>query len=182
MLKNMQGLTNFLLILFQVLLIFLPILIILEWTIQGWVMFYMAHLRSYSSPIHAFLYNMVQVPLHKFSLSAKCIGFIGSVIDITPFMAILLLFIRILKNYKIHNVFAIDNANSYRWVAYWCFLNGIVAKPISQALITIAATFDLSTHQFFVGISTLNFMAIFWGFAFLIVSHAMYIGVETQKI
>lgn len=155
---------------------------ILWWLIQGWVMLYSAHLSSYLNPILTATYDVVQVPLHKFTLKAKCIGLIGSAIELTPFIAILILFTRILKSYKINNIFSKENASSYKWIGYWCLLNGLIAKPVSQALITIAVTLYAPYHQVSVGITPLNLMSIFWGLAFLVVSHAMYVGYKMQNL
>ena len=88
--------------------------------------------------------TLVMVPIaeHAFSWQAKGIGFIGTLIGLLPLFLALMVLIPVFKNYSVGNIFSLTNARHYQQLGYIFIFDSLLAKPLCQALLTIAATFS----------------------------------------
>ena len=87
----------------------------------------------------------------------------------------------IFSNYKIGEIFNLDNAKYYNFLGWMFFIHAVIAKPISEGLMVLAVTLANPVGERYISISfgTPNLASIFYGIIVLVVSWVM---LEAAKI
>lgn len=127
--------------------------------------------------------GVVNVTGLNLSILSRSLGFFGDFISCLPFLISLFFLKRLFKNYQKGNIFSLENVYSYRKLGWLCFWDGLLAKPLQQAFMTVAATLSNPPgHRcIMVSFGTPNLEALFWGILVLAVSWVMAEGYKIQE-
>lgn len=182
--NSVQKLSQKFLFLFRCLLIIIPILVILQWffidipAVKSWV-----RLFGFFDPIKLNGLDPVQIADHLFSSKEKWLGFIGTMIGLSPFLLAFLVLNFIFKNYRNDNIFSLENAKYYQRLGYIFFYNSLLANPLCQALLTAAATLSNAPGQKQITITfgMINLESLFCGAIVIVIARVMYMGNKLQE-
>ena len=198
---KIQKTSRILLITFYILFFLILVQAILQWfwSDQEWMRSYLKHGLGFFSPIftssvpvdngaHFFAskttpLTYVDIGVHIFTFKEKCIGFIGTIIGLSPLLIALGVLIKVFKNYAIGNIFSLQNAKYYEKLGYLFFYDSLLAKPLYQALLTIAATLSNPPGQREIAFSftMINLWSIFCGIIVIVIARVMYYGNKLQE-
>jgi len=187
MTTQIQTISKLFSTIFGALLIVIPIMIILQWFFTDWII-----LKELFKPIAFFdpimttpegNLHLVYILDHSFSLTEKWIGFIGTLIGLSPILLALIVLIPIFRNYGVNNIFSLNNAKRYQQLGYIFLYDSLLAKPICQALLTIAATLSNppGQKQIMITFGMINVESLFCGAIIVIVARVMYLGHNLQE-
>ena len=186
MLNQIQRTATLFLLVFRALLIVIPLMVCLQWfftdipIIQSWVKVF-----GFFDPIKTDIggFKAVWIADHIFTLKEKWIGFGGTMIGLSPLFLAITLLIPIFKNYRINNIFSLTNAKYYQKLGYVFFYDSLIAKPICQALLTIAATLSNppGQQQIMITFGMINLESIFCGAIIIVITRVMYMGNKLQE-
>jgi hypothetical protein len=125
----------------------------------------------------------VQIADHMFSWREKWIGFIGTIIGLSPYFLAFLLLNSIFKNYCANNIFTLENAKYYQRLGYIFFFNSLIANPLCQALLTAAATLSNppGQKQITITFGMINLESLFCSAIIIIIARVMYMGNKLQE-
>lgn len=175
---NIKNISSFMLIIFNLLLIIVPIFYIIMWLFVDLKFVGETYNIGFDWPIN----RMVETPKGYVNLNSiiwsnasKSLACSADLISILPFLISLILLKTIFQRYKTDEIFSINNATSYKRLGITFLLNGLVATPISNALMILAVTLSNPKGQRYLSIAfgTPNFMHIFYGIIIIVVSKVM---------
>lgn len=183
--NSVQKISHKFLFIFRFLLIIIPILVILQWffidipLVNSWVNLGF----GFFDPIKLGGLEPVGIADHMFSLREKWIGFIGTIIGLSPYFLAFLLLNSIFKNYGTNNIFTLENAKYYQRLGYIFFYNSLIANPLCQALLTAAATLSNppGQKQIHISFGMINLESLFCGAIIIIIARVMYMGSKLQE-
>lgn len=174
---RIQRVSNWHLIIFNFLLIYLPLEIICYWTFID--SSFVSHLAM--GPKEMF-FDVIPTPeglIHlsqvHWTLAAKAIAFMGDLLNQLPLFLGLFSLKAIFSNYRKGAIFTIDNAKHYRRLGLLLFLNALIARPIAGMLTMLGITFaNASGHRLLtINFGTPNLSSIFLGFLLMVISWVM---------
>ncbi len=182
--NSVQKISQKFLFIFRCFLIIIPILVILQWffidipLVKSWV-----RLFGFFDPIELGGLEPVGIADHLFSWQEKWIGFIGTIIGLSPYFLAFFLLNCIFKNYCANNIFILENAKYYQRLGYIFFFNSLIANPLCQALLTAAATLSNppGQKQITITFGMINLESLFCGAIIIIVARVMYMGNKLQE-
>ena len=180
-----QKISRKFLFIFRSLLIIIPILVILQWFfidmpfVKSWVKLGF----GFFDPIKLGGLDPVQIADHMFSWPEKWIGFIGTIIGLSPYFLAFFVLNCIFKNYCSNNIFTLENAKYYQRLGYIFFFNSLIANPLCQALLTAAATLSNppGQKQISITVGMINLESLFCGAIIIIIARVMYMGNKLQE-
>lgn len=181
---QVQKISQIFLFIFRTLLISIPILIILQWffidvaIVHSWV-----KLFGFFDPITLNGLDPVGIADHLFSWQERWLGFIGTIIGLSPFLLAFVLLNSIFKNYCANNIFSLENAKYYQRLGYIFFYNSLIANPLCQALLTAAATLSNppGQKQITIAFGMINLESLFCGAIIIVIARVMYMGNKLQE-
>jgi len=169
--QRIQKVSGYLLVLFNVLLISLPVLIVLQW-----VGFPELLERTVQTPEGYVALNTVPwTPLSKF------LGVAAEILGLIPFLLSLLVLKAIFRNYQKGEIFTVSNAMKYKKLG-WLFLwDALVITSLSQTLMVFAITMTNPPGHRYINIQfgVPNMKALFCGVLLLVISWVM---LEASKL
>lgn len=159
-------------------------LVILPWffidipVVKSWV-----RLFGFFDPIKSGGLAPVHISDHLFSLREKWIGFVGTLIGLSPYFLAFWVLNCIFKNYCTNNIFTLENAKYYQRLGYIFFFNSLLANPLCQALLTAAATLSNppGQKQITITFGMINLESLFCGVIIIIIARVMYMGNKLQE-
>ena len=167
------------------LLILLPIMVFCQWFLIDipFVKNYVEYFGFFNPIKTGDGSVLVNIAIHTFTWQEKCIGFIGTLIGLLPLFLALIVLIPIFKNYSSGNIFSLKNARHYQQLGYIFIFDSLLAKPISQAVLTIAATLSNppGQRQMMVSIGMINLESLFCGAIIIVIARVMYLGNKLQE-
>lgn len=178
---NIKKLSIALLVIFYILLISLPLIILIIWFLPNFLIA-RTLLNIGFHPIAQGFWQAGLPPFELFSFKSKCIGFLGSLTEFLPFLLALLTLIKVFRNYSNGNIFSLSNVKSYQWLGCLFFIDSLLAKPISQILLSYS--FSLNTPRLmFVGfgLGIINVESIFCGIIIFVIAKVMYLAHKMQE-
>ena len=172
--KEIQRLSRFLITLFNILLITIPLINIASWTLVQFpifrTLFSQVFITSIKTPE-----GMVTIPEMTLTPLIQLLGICGSLVEAIPLLLGLMILKVLFKNYQQGDIFSYDNAKSYQQLGWLFFLQGFIAKPISELLLVLAATYgNAPGHRYLsLGFGTPNFEVLFCGTLIIVISWVM---------
>ncbi len=124
--------------------------------------------------------NLGTIPLTTLS---KGIGILGSFLGAVPLLWGLWRLKKLFHNYKKGNVFSIENVQTYQVLGWLFFLDGLLAKPISEMLMILTATLSNPVGHRYISLSfgTPNLESLFCGVLIIVISWVMREGYKLQE-
>jgi hypothetical protein len=182
--NKIQKVSSFLLIGFNILLISIPLMVIIQW------LFIDTKISSSGDFIQIFhlLEKTIETPEGYINLSTvhwtlftKLLAFCSAMLQITPFILSLFVLKSIVKNYHKNEIFSITNALLYRKLGWIFFLNALLIKSLSHTLMVLAVTLaNPPGHRYLtLSFGTPNMEALFYGALVIVVSWVM---LEANKL
>lgn len=163
------------------LLITIPLLILLTWSsidttfmvnrIQEGVFF-----QPTMTPVGIMSLNDV-----KWTITSKLFGFMWQMLgSLTDIIALWFLY-KIFKNYKDGFIFTKQNAQLYRKIGVFYFLDALILKPLSDTFLILALTWGNKPGERFLtlGFGTPSLRALFFAAVLIMISWVM---IEASKI
>lgn len=180
---RIQKVSSYLLIIFNILLVFIPLSLLLLWLYidYGPIKEAIEH-GVFFEPVHAprGVINLAKLPWDPLT---KFIGFMGNLVGILPILLGLIILKSIFRNYRKGEIFNITNARQYKYLGYLFFLNGLITSPLSHMLKILAVTLTYPTgpRTIVIGFGTPTFESIFCGVLVLVISWVMVEGYKLQE-
>lgn len=179
--NKIQKISSYLLIVFNVLLIALPLYVLIQW------LFMEIKTTDVPSSINFFglLERVVQTPEGIVNLSTvhwtpllKILGCSADILNSIPLILSLFVLKSIFRNYQKGEIFTTANATQYRRLGWLFFLDALLIKPLSDTLLILAVTFtNPPGHRYLsVGFGTFNMTALFCGILVIVMSWVMLEG------
>ena len=179
MLHKIQKISKLCLIGFSILLLLIPLLIFVQWFCDDWsaIHHYMSYF-GFDNPVNSQGLNIYSLPLLQ-----QFIGFLGTLLSVSAWLIILVLLRKIFKNYIIANIFCTANAKYYQFIGYMFLLDSLITRPISGALLSIAATLSnpIGHRVITLSITNINLQSLFCGIILIIISRVMYLASQIQE-
>ncbi|GAO97677.1 hypothetical protein Cva_00313 [Caedimonas varicaedens] len=181
---RIQKVSSYLLIIFNVLLIALPLLIILQW------IFIETKITDVGSVINFFgtFERTIQTPEGFVNLSTihwtpplKILGLSSDILGLLPLLLSLFVLKSIFRNYQQGEIFSTANATHYRSLGWLFFLDALLIKSLSNTLLVLAVTFtNPPGHRYLtVSFGTPNMKPLFCGILVIVISWVM---LEASKL
>jgi len=181
---RIQKVSSYLLIVFNILLIALPLLAILQW------LFMEVKTSDVSSFINFFglLERTMETPEGIVNLSTvhwtpllKILGFSADILKLLPIILSLFVLKSIFRNYQKGEVFSRANATLYRRIGGLFVLNALLIKSLSHTLLVLAVTLTNPPghHWIQIHFGTPNMTALFCGILVIVISWVM---LEASKL
>lgn len=186
--KRIQNISRFLLVVFNVLLIGLPLTNFLIWScidssflknlFQSSFFQMTTLLHPISTPEG--LIKVDQVP---WTLTTKLIALLSNMIRILPLVVSLICLKSIFKNYREGEIFNPANAKQYGKIGFTFFLDAVIAQPISQLIMVLAVTLSNPPGHRYISLSfgTPNLEVVFFGLLVMVISWVMLEGSRLQE-
>lgn len=180
---RIQKVSSYLLIIFNILLVALPLFIL-----GLWLFMETAPLKE--AIAHGVFFDSVRTPEGMVNLSmvnwdplTKFIGFMGSLVGVLPILLGLFVLKTVFQNYKKGEIFNIFNARHYKYLGWLFFLDAIIAKPLSGMLMVLAVTLTHPPghHWIQIGYGTPSLEALFCGVLVIVISWVMVEGYKLQE-
>ena len=176
--NRIQKISAYLLFTFNVLLIAVPLLSIIQW------IFISTKTSDVSGVINFFgiFEKTIQTPEGYVNLSSvswtpllQLLGFSTDIIGLLPFLISLFILKAIFKNYQKGEIFSVRNAIQYQRLGALFLLDALLIKSLSQTLMVLTVTFTNPPGHRYLTISfgTPNLTALFYGILVIIVSWVM---------
>lgn len=182
--NRIQKISSYLLLIFGVLLIAVPLLSIIQWIfistktsdVSGVINFFGIFEKTIQTPEgYVNLSNVSWTPL------LQLLGFSADIIGLLPLLISLFILRAIFKNYQKGEVFSIRNAIQYRRLGILFLFDALLIKSLSQTLLVLAVTFtNPPGHRYLtVSFGTPHLTYLFYGILVIIVSWVM---LEASKL
>jgi hypothetical protein len=183
---RIQKVSSYLLIVFNVLLIALPLLAIIQW------LFIELKISDVPSFINFFglLERTVQTPEGIVNLSTihwtpllKILGFSADILNLIPLILSLFVLKSIFRNYQKGEIFSMANATQYRRLGWLFLLDALLIKSLSNTLLVLAVTLTNPPGHRYITVSfgTPNMTALFCGILVIVISWVMLEGYKLQE-
>ena len=178
---QIQKVSSYLLIVLNFLLITLPLLSVMTWSLIDTEL-----VRNLIAK--GVLFTPLQTPEGlmtlaeiKWSLVSKTIGFFSEIIGLLPFLLSLFTLKLLFQNYQRKEIFTVRNARLYRRLGLLLFLDALVAMPLQNLLMILAVTFSNPPgHRYLtVSFGTPNMKPLFCGILVIVISWVM---LEASKL
>lgn len=103
------------------------------------------------------------------------VGFASRIVDVLPLFLSFFVLKAIFRNYQQGEVFSKSNANHYQALGWLFFLDALIAKPLANLLIVLAATYANPVgHRYLVlSFGMLNIESLFCGALVIVISWVM---------
>lgn len=184
--KKIQLISHYLLWIFRALLVLLPISLLLFWIDAPTGLIKNTLGDSWASILS--INYMAQMPpvLHALSSKTKMIGFLISLIPFSINMLTVYFLLKLFSNYAKLNIFSSDNAKRIKLIG-WVILIGQILKPIHDALLSAALTWNNPAgHRLMtVSLNRTNIALIICAIMIILISWVMteaYKEQETNKL
>lgn len=178
---RIQKVSGYLLILFNILLVALPLMAILPWLMikSSFVQTLMKNeifLQAIPTPE-----GMINLSDVKWTPLTTLMGFSAYALNALPVFAGLYLLRMIFRNYKQGIIFNTANAQNYRNLAILFFFDALLVQPINQMLLVLAATlYNEPGHRYIsAAFGTTNCAVLFAGALLITISWIM---LEASKL
>jgi len=172
---RIQKASVYLLSIFNILLIVLPLK-----TIMPWILVETG--QTTNDFAEGFYLTTIQTPEKLVKLSevdwtllSETIAISSSILGILPLFLSLFVLKAIFHNYKNGEIFSMENTRYYSRLGWLFFLNALLIKPISDSLMVLAVTLSNPPgHRYItIGFGTPNLEAIFCGIIVIVISWVM---------
>ncbi len=178
---KIQRVSRYFVVVFNVLLIFLPMFVIIQWLFidtgtiknlldQGFLQ------KPISTPE-----GYVNLSTIQWSFLAKFTGLLAQSIGLLPLFLSLFVLKTLFLNYQKGDIFSTINARHYRYLGWLFFLDALIAQPLSNLLMVLAVTLANPPGHRYISLSfgTPNIEALFCGMLVIVISWIM---LEASKL
>ena len=167
----------------------LLLLMVIAWPVLG-LLSWLGYIPKESLGKSSFLTTpdgIIDFSIHTLSGISLLVCMIGNTIEALPFFLGLIIVKNLFKNYAKNEIFSLKNIGYARNLGRLFLLNGLIAQPIGNMLITLGATLsNPSGHRYIVlSFGALNVEALLSGCIILVISWVMkegYLLQEDQKL
>ena len=179
MLNKIQKISNVFLFIFNTILVIMPILVLLQWFCSD-ISFVQFYTRSFgfSNPTTDAGLDIASLPLLQ-----RFLGFLGTLLSISSWLISIVLLRKIFKNYSRANIFCVANARYYQILGYIFFLDALITRPLSGAILSIASTLSNPPGQrvISIGITSINLQSLFCGMIIIVIARVMYLASQIEE-
>ena len=182
--NKIQKMSDYLLITFNVLLISVPLLVLIQWffielktaDIHPLINFFGLFERAIQTPE-----GFVNLSAVSWTFWSKLLGLCADVIGLLPFLTSLFFLKKIFKNYQKGEIFSTTNAIHYKKCGWLFFLDALIVKSFSHTLMVLAVTITNAPGHRYINIhfGTPNLEALFMGVLVIVISWVM---LEARKL
>jgi hypothetical protein len=181
---KIKQLSSFLIKIFNLLLVIIPVWIAMQWVFIDWFPFIKGLVAEgiLGSPIQT-PEGAINLSQTKLNLLSRIVGLIGSTIGSLPLFLGLLILKGLFKNYQRGAIFVAENAQKYKYLGWLFFLEGLLIKSLSDMLVVLAVTLSNPPgHRFLtIGFGTPNLEDLFCGLLVIVISWIMAEGHKIQE-
>jgi hypothetical protein len=172
---NIQKVSSYLIWIFNALLIIFPLCLIAQWTLFDWAPYKKLVAQDFISNTIKTPEGFVDLTKINFTPLSWSIGFLGGFVNFVPLFLGLLVLKHLFQNYRKGNIFSCENVQKYKYLGWLFFLDGLVAKPICDMLLTLSATLSNPPGHRYISINfgTPNLEVLFCGFLVILISWIM---------
>jgi hypothetical protein len=179
--NKIQKVSRYFLIIFNILLITLPLFITLQWLfINTSTMKNLLDQGILQTPIST-PEGSINLSTIDWSWLPQIIGFVAQSIGLLPLLMSLFVLKSIFTNYQNGEIFSLFNARQYRRLGGLFILDSLIAQPINHLLIVLAVTLSNPPGHRYISLTfgTPNIKALFCGLLVIVISWVM---VEASKL
>ena len=179
--ERIQKVSQFFLVFFKFLFVFLPLLAIFKWVFMSSAIMHSGFAQHLLIMPFYTPSGSVYLPDIAWSPLTRLIGLSAYLLALIPLLTSLFALIHIFKNYSMAKIFNIDNARYFRLIGWMFILDGILVKSLVDGLMTIAVSLNNPPGERYITLQfdSLNVESIFCGAVVIIVSWVM---LEASKI
>jgi hypothetical protein len=179
--NQIQKVSSYLLITFNVLLVALPLCDIIQW-------FFIDTGTIKNLLAQGIVGKSVQTPEGYVNLStvqwtpfSKTLGFSADILGLLPFVLILFGLKSIFRNYQKGEIFSTANARYYKYLGWIFFFDALLIRSLSNTLMVLAVTLSNPPGHRYINIQfgTPNMKSLFYGIIVIVISKIM---LEASKL
>ena len=178
---KIQKASRYLLVIFNALLIIVPLFVSMQWLLINTVP--IKYLLDQEILQKAILTpeGYTNLSTIHWTFLTKIIGLVAQGIGLLPLFLSLFVLKLIFRNYQKGEIFSTINANHFRRLGWLFFLDALIAKPLSNLLMVLAATLANPPGHRYIAISfgAPNIEALFCGLLVIVISWIM---LEASKL
>src|SRR3990167_5541419 len=182
--NKIQKVSTYLLVVFNVLLITIPLITVIQWV------FTEVKITDVTDTINFFglFERTIQTPEGYVNLSSvhwtpllKTLGVSSDILGLLPFILSLFVLKSIFRNYQNGEIFSKINAIYYKRLGWLCLLNALIVESLSNTLLILTVSFTNPIGHRYINIhfGTPNLKALFFGVLLIVISWVM---LEASKI
>jgi hypothetical protein len=180
---RIQKVSSYLLVIFNILLIALPL-----FDLSLWLFIEYAPIKEAIS--EGLFFDPVRTPegvinlsLIKWNPLSKFIGLMASLLGMLPIFLGLYVLKPVFRNYRKGEIFNVYNARHYKYLGWLFFLDAVISQPLSDMLMVLAVTLtNPPGHRYItIGFGTPNIAALFCGVLVIVISWVMVEGYKLQE-
>jgi len=179
--NQIQKVSSYLLVVFSVLLLVLPLCVIIQWLFidTGTIKNLLAQGivgKSIETPE-----GYVNLSIVQWTSFSKTLGFCADILGLLPFVLSLFGLKSIFRNYQKGEIFSTANARHYKYLGWIFFLDALLIKSLSNTLMVLAVTLsNLPGHRYInIQFGSPNMKALFCGMIVIVISKVM---LEASKL
>ncbi len=180
---RIQKVSTYLLAIFNLLLIILPLFVLILWVFMEYAPIKVAISEGlFFNPVHTpegivNLSTIQWTPLPRFT------GLMASLVGLLPILLGLIVLKPVFRNYKTAEIFNAYNARHYKYLGWLFFLDALLTKPLSGMLMVLSVTLSNPPgHRFVqIGFGTPNMEELLCGVLVIVISWVMVEGYKLQE-
>lgn len=181
---KIQSVSLFFRVIFQILLVVLPLMLILAWVVAPEPLKCLGGLIDISVIPRPYTNMHIQgmLILHTLTVTEKLFGFMVSLIPLVVQLVVLYFLIRLFRSYERGDIFSLKNVYSIRNIGY-TLLIGQLLNPLYEFLMGIVLTLNNPGGQYYVAVKLdqTNFGVVLTALLIVIVSWVMAEGYKLQE-
>lgn len=180
---RIQKVSSYLLILFNLLLIVLPLFALTLWMFIEYEPVKIAIAEGFFFDAVRTPEGIVNLSTVKWTPLSKFVGFIATLVGLLPTLLGLFVLKTVFRNYQKGEIFNIFNARHYKYLGWIFFLDALLLRPLSDMLMVLGVTLsNPSGHRYItIGYGTPNMAELFCGVLVIVISWVMVEGYKLQE-
>jgi hypothetical protein len=181
--KKIQTISRWMMILFNIILILMPIKILLmsgffNQPFSAWLTTVGFRVDPIQTPVG--LLDLVHM---QWTYTSRSVAILSAILEVTPLVLGVLFLKSIFKAYRAGKIFSAHNARYYRRIGILLELDALLIKPLSSMLMVLALTLSNPPGQRLISITftEFSFLEIFSGLIVMVISWVMLEGLRLQE-
>lgn len=173
--NKIQSLSTHLLTISRVLIWFLPAFAIFKWISIDTLLANNSWLQSVILQDYLSSEGAINLTTVNWSISTKLLAMLANLVALCPILIGIYALIKVFKSYQAGEIFNELNAKYYRLMGWMFIADSLIAKPLSEGLMTMAVSLNNAPGHRYISLSfgSPNIEALFCGMVLIVISWVM---------